>query len=408
MKEYISADEGLKIILDNVNLLSTEKVFLLEALGRVIAEDIVSPYNVPIADNSAMDGYAIRAEDTVGATEENPVKLKIVEIIPAGKVGKKILEKNEACKIMTGAPLPEGADAVARKEICVEKNGYVYIYEEVKRGKDVRYAGEDIKKGELAIRNGTVVTPAVCGVLSALGKSVIKVYKRPVVAILITGDEIVDIDESIEFGKVKNSNAYSLMALIKEAGGIPIYTGIVKDDRESLKKAILDNLNADVILSTGGVSVGDYDYTKEVVKKAGFDIKFWKLRIKPGKPLMFATKDDKLYFGIPGNPVSTMVVFYNFIKPALLKMQGFENIFLPEREAILAEDIRKKDSRREFIRGILFKKDGNLYVKSKGPQGSGILKSMAMGNCFIIMKEDITYLNKGSKVKVYIYKNISF
>ncbi len=406
MKEMISADEAINIIINKTDILPVEKVFIDDAVGRILAEDVISPYNIPLADNSAMDGYALKSEDTIGATKECPVKLKIVGIIPAGKVFDGKINSGEACKIMTGGVIPQGADCVARKEICKEENGYVFIFEELKKEKDLRKAGEDIKKGEIVLKKGTEITPAVVGVLASVGKSNVYVYKRPKVSILISGDEIADIDEPISIGKVKNSNTYSLMALIKECGAIPINCGIVKDDKNSLKKAIVDNLSSDIILSTGGVSVGDYDYTREVIKEVGFNIHFWRLKIKPGKPLLFATFNNKLYFGIPGNPVSTMVVFYNFIMPAILKMQGFKNIFLPERKAILYEDLRKKDSRKEYIRGILFEKDDNLYVKSTGPQGSGILKSMVIGNCFIVVEEGQKVLKVGDEVKVLIFRKI--
>ena len=404
MKKMISADEAIKIILTNTKLLPVEKIFINKSLRRVLAEDIFSPYNIPFADNSAMDGYALKSTDTIGANEKNPTKLKIVGIIPAGKVFKGKIKSGEACKIMTGGIIPDGADCVARKEICKEENGYVYIFEEVKKEKDLRKTGEDIKKGECVLKKGTEITPAVVGVLASVGKSNIYVYRKPKVSIIISGDEIADIDEPLIKGKVKNSNTYTLISMIKESGGIPINRGIIKDDKENLKKAIKECLNSDIILSTGGVSVGDYDFTKEVIEELGFKVHFWKLRIKPGKPLLFATFEDKLYFGIPGNPVSTMVIFYNFIMPAILKMQGKNNIFLPETEAILDEDLKKKDERKEYIRGILYKKNGKLYVKSTGPQGSGILKSMVLGNCFIVVNENQKFINKGELIKVLIYR----
>ncbi len=403
MREMISADEALDIILNNTTLLAREKVFIIDALNRVIAEDIYSSYNIPLHDNSAMDGFAIKSSDTKGASKDKPVKLKIIATLPAGKVFDGSLKSGEAIKIMTGAVVPEGADCIAKKEICKEKDGYVYIFEEVPIEKDLRKSGEDIKEGELVIEKGTVINPAVIGVLASLGKSSVYVYKRPLVSILISGDEIVDIDEPLTKGKVKNSNTYSLISLIKEFGGVPINCGIVKDDKDSMYNTIKENLNADIILSTGGVSVGDYDFTKEVIMELGFTVHFWRIRLKPGKPLLFATLGNKLYFGIPGNPVSAMVIFYNFILPAMLKMQGFKKIFLPETEAILVSDIKRKDTRKECIRGILYEDNGNLYVKTTGPQGSGILKSMLKGNCFIVINENVGKVKKGDKVKVLVY-----
>ena len=403
MKTMISAEEAIEIILEKTKILPKEKIFINNSLNRILAEDIYSPYNIPLSDNSAMDGFAVKSEDTKGADKNNPAKLKIIGTIPAGKIFDGILNNGEACKIMTGGVIPEGADAIARKEICKEEDGYVYIFEQVEKEKDLRKAGEDIKEGELILEKGTKITPAVMGVLASVGKSSFYVFKKPVVSILISGDEIADIDEPVVKGKVKNSNTYSLLGLIEESGGIAVNCGIIKDDKESLKRAIIENLNSDIILSTGGVSVGDYDYTKEVIEEIGFDIHFWRLKIKPGKPLLFATMKDKLYFGIPGNPVSTMVVFYNFIMPAMLKMQGKKDIFLPEVEAILSENIVKKDSRKEFIRGIMYEENGKIYVKSTGPQGSGILKSMAKGNCFIVVDKDTDFIEKGKKIKVKVY-----
>lgn len=403
MKKDISFEEAYSIIIEKTEVLPSEKVFIISALNRVSAEDVYAPYNIPFADNSAMDGYAIISDDTKDATKDNPSKLKLIDVIPAGKGEKITLKRGFAVKIMTGAVIPEGANAIARKEICEEKDGYVYIYEKVEKGKDLRKKGEDIKKGEKVIEKGKIITPSVCGVLASLGKSMIKVYRQPKVGLIITGDEIVDIDENLTFGKVKNSNAYSLLALLKEVGAISFYSGIIKDKKEELLKAIIENSNLDCILSTGGVSVGDYDYTKEVIKEAGFEIHFWRARVKPGKPILFATKNKTLFFGIPGNPVSTMVTFYNFIRPALLKMQGFKEINLPTEEAILSAPIKRKDTRKEFIRGILYKDGDNFYVKPTGAQGSGILTSMLKGNCFIVVDEGVENVEVGDRVKVKIF-----
>ncbi len=406
MLKDISVKEALNIILEHSHTTSTEKVFLNESLNRVIAEDIVAPYNIPYFDNSAMDGYAIKSEDTQNATKNNPVKLKIINEIPAGKLDEITLKSGEAVKIMTGGIIPTGANAVARVEITKQEKDFVYIFEEVKKEKDLRKSGEDVKQGSLTIKKDTLITPAVMGMLAALGKAYIKVYRKPAVSVIVTGDEILDIDEPYIPGKIRNSNGFTLLGLLKQFNITPFITEIVKDKKDAILEIIKSCLNSDIILSTGGVSMGDYDFIKDIVPELGFEPIFWRVRVKPGKPLFFAKKDKILYFGIPGNPVSTMSTFYNFILPCIKKMNNMLNLDLFTLKATLKENIKRKDLRSEFLRGILTKENDKFYVKTTGSQGSGILSSMIKGNCFIYIEEGLDDIKKGSSVTVKLFNEI--
>ena len=406
MLKDISVNEALNIILKHSHATSTEKVFLNDSLNRVIAENILAPYNIPYFDNSAMDGYAIKSEDTKNASENAPAKLKIVDEIPAGKLDEITLKSGEAVKIMTGGIIPSGADAVARVEITKREKDFVHIFEYVKKEKDLRKSGEDVKKDSLTIKKDTLITPAIMGMLAALGRAFIKVYRKPVVSVIVTGDEILDIDEPYIPGKIRNSNGFTLLGLLKQFNITPFITEIVKDDKDALIDTIKSCLNSDIILSTGGVSMGDYDFIKDIVPALGFEPLFWRVRVKPGKPLFFAKKDKTLYFGIPGNPVSTMSTFYNFILPCIKKMNNIPNIDLFTLQAITTENIKRKDLRSEFLRGILTRKDDKFYVKTTGSQGSGILSSMIKGNCFIYIEEGVDDIKKGSKVTVKLFNEV--
>ena len=403
MKENISVQEALNEILSKTKPLKTEKVFLNEAVNRVLAEDIFSPFNIPPTDNSAMDGYAVRFEDTLNASFKKFTELKIVGEAPAGKIYNGELKKGETVKIMTGGALPRGANAVIRREDVEENFNSIKIFKPVKKGQDIRTQGEDINKGEMIMEKGMNLTPARIGLLASVNRSFVKVYRNPVVSVIVTGDEVAEIDEALTEGKIKNSNGFTLMSLLIEAGCIVRQTEVVKDTKIALKNAIIDNSDSDIVLSTGGVSMGDYDFVKDVVKESGYSPVFWKVRVKPGRPLFFAVKNSTLYFGIPGNPVSVMTTFYHFILPAIRKMQGFTNICLKEFSAILTEDIKRKSNRSEFVRGILTENNGEFFVSSAGSQGSGILSSMHRGNCFIVFNEGHGLSEKGERVVVEIF-----
>ncbi len=406
MLKNISYKEALELIFQSGETLGVEKVFLCDALNRIIAEDIVSDYDIPFFDNSAMDGFALRAADTLSATIDNPVKLKIIDEVPAGDITPKNLGSFEAIRIMTGGIIPFGADSVIRKESIKEESGYVYIYKPINFSLDVRKAGEDVKKGDTVIKIGSKITPASMGMLSSLGRAFIKVYRKPTVSVIITGNEILDIDDTFVEGKVRNSNGFTLLGLFKQQQISVRLSGITKDSKEALIEAITDNSDADIIVSTGGVSMGEYDFVKDVVSELGYTPIFWGVRVKPGKPLFLAKKGRKLYIGVPGNPVSTMTTYYLFIYPLIQKIQNSVSKDFFELEALLTEDIERKDLRTEFIRGVLKKGKEGFTVTTTGMQGSGILSSMLKGNCFIIVEEGVQDIKKGSLVPVMVFDSL--
>jgi len=398
----ITVKEALNTILDVISPLGCENVDVLNSLGRVIGEDIYAPRDIPPKDNSAMDGYALRSEDTAGADAERPVALSVTEDIPAGYAPSKEVGAGEAARIMTGAPVPEGADAVVMVEETESDDSAVRIYTQASKGQHIRYAGEDVKEGELVIRRGTLLRPAEIGMLSALGCSRVKIYQKPLVAIIATGDELVDIDGAASPGKIVSSNSYSLAAQVMECGGVPLQIGIARDNKEALAEKFTDALRADIIVSSAGVSVGDYDFVKDVMTDMGISIEFWQVAERPGKPMTFGMKKNTLFFGLPGNPVSSMITFEQYVRPAILKMTGHSNIFRKTIRAQLSEDITKKRGLRYFIRGCISSGEGKYIVKTTGEQGSGILKSMVLANGIIVIPEDMDFVKAGSEVKVQL------
>jgi len=397
----LSVEEALEKVLSLFKPLEPEEVDLLDSLGRVLAEDVFADMDIPPLDNSAMDGYAVRAEDTKGASPQNPCPLRIIHEVPAGYISEKAVEPGTAIRIMTGAPIPPGADAVVRFEDTRREGDIIYILKEVKPGAEIRRAGEDVKKGELKLRKGTVIRPAEVGMLAALGKKRVKVIRRPRVAILATGDELVDPEEIPGPGKIRNTNTYSNAAQVLKYGGIPIILGIARDKREELAAKLREGLEkgADLILTSGGVSVGDFDLVKEVLATEG-QITFWQVRMKPGKPLAFGVLGGVPLLGLPGNPVSVMVAFELFARPAILKMLGRTCLQKPTVEAILLDEIPAKDERRHFLRVTVEKRGDEWYARLTGEQGSGILTSMVKANGLAIIPEEWKKAEVGSRVKV--------
>ena len=398
----IRIEEALNRILAAVSPLGLEKVNLFDALGRVIGEDIHAGRSIPPKDNSAMDGYALRAQDTRGASEGNPAILEVVEDIPAGYIPEKRIGPGQAARIMTGAPVPEGADAVVRMEDSRKEGSRVAIVTAAEKGQDIRRAGEDVQTGEKVISRGEVIRPAEVGMLAALGRSFIFVHQRPLVAVVATGDELTDIDDPLPPWKIVSSNSYSLAALVLDCGAIPMQIGIAKDRREDLVAKFRSAMRADMIVSSGGVSVGDYDLVKEVMKEEGNRMQFWRVAMKPGRPLAFGALGEVPVVGLPGNPVSSMVSFEQFIRPAILKMMGHQNLFRRIVRARVEEEIAKKPGIRHFIRARI-RQDGEGYsVVTTGDQGSGILKSMVRANGLIILPEESTRVRAGETVAVQL------
>jgi molybdopterin molybdotransferase len=398
----ITVEEALEKILSHILPLGAEKVSLLQTLGRVIAEDVYASRDIPPFDNSGMDGYAVRWVDVEGASEDRPVRLEVIEDLPAGFISKRTVEKGQAIRIMTGAPIPGGADAIVPVEETRKENGFVSILRAIPPGGHVREAGEDVKRGDLVLARGDVIRPAEVGMLASLGRSSISVYQRPLVAILCTGEELADVDERLDEVKIVSSNSYTLAAQVKDCGATPIQLGIARDRKIDIEEKFRQGLRADILVSSAGVSVGDYDFVKDVLKDLGMEMIFWTVAMKPGKPLAFGTIDRKPVFGLPGNPVSSMVSFEQFVRPSLLKMMGHSQLFRPVIEATLKENIRKEPGRRHFIRAcVSFEKDG-YFVTMTGSQGSGILKSMVRANGLIVIPEDREVVIAGEKVMVQL------
>lgn len=398
----ISVEEALERILAHVEPLGAEKVSLLEALGRVIVEDIYASRDIPPFSNSGMDGYAVIWEDVKDARRDHPVRLEVVEDLPAGFVSRHHVKRGQAIRIMTGAPLPLGADTVIPVEETTRENGSVLILRALALGEHIRHAGEDVRKGDLVIRQGDLLRPAEVGMLASLGRSFISVYQRPLVAILCTGEELADVDEPLGEGKIVSSNSYTLAAQVKDCGAIPMQLGIAKDEKGQIERKLRQGLRADVLVSSAGISVGDYDLVKDVLKELGMEMVFWKVAMKPGKPLAFGSIGGKPVFGLPGNPVSSMVSFEQFVRPSLLKMMGHRQLFRPVIEATLREEIRKEPGRRHFIRAMVtFEKDG-YFVTVTGAQGSGILRSMVKANGLVVVPEERDVVKAGERVRVQL------
>lgn len=397
----INAAEALHIILDHTSLLSTEKVSLLASLGRSIGQRVLAKEDIPRFDNSSMDGYAVASSDLRSATVEHPCTLTIVGESSAGDPFGGVVESGQAVRVLTGGMMPAGADAVVPIEHATEFDGqHVQLTKAINSGQCVRIQGEDIKNGEAALRMGQTLKPGAIGVLAAMGYQRVRVYKRPRVNIIATGDELVDIGEEPGPGEIRNSSSYALAADVASTGGVPRICDIVPDKPKRLRRKIEDALHTDVLLVTGGVSVGKYDFVKDILEELGVQISFWKVNIKPGMPLVFGKRKKTLVFGLPGNPVSTSVTFLQFVRPALLKMCGQEEVLPAKYNAVLDQEYRKADGKRHFARGVIERRDGVLYVVTTGNQSSGAISSLSKANCLIIIPEEATLLRKGDQIEI--------
>lgn len=402
MPPMIAVDEARRQILDAIPGLDLERVAILDALGRVIGEDVFAPRSLPPVDNSAMDGYAVRSVDTAGAAPDRPAILDVVEDIPAGVLPRKAIGPGQAARIMTGAPLPEGADAVVRMEDTAKDGTRVRIFAAVAGGTDIRYTGENVRQGELVIPGGTVIRPAEVGMLASLGRSFVGVHQRPLVAILATGDELVDIDEDPSGWKIVSSNSYATAAQVRACGAVPMQLGIARDRKEDLLRKFQAAARADLIISSGGVSVGDYDLVKDVMKEAGNRMQFWQVAMRPGKPLAFGSIHGVPLFGLPGNPVSSMISFEQFVRPALLKMTGHEHRSRRVVRAVLEEEVAKVKGLRYFVRARIRRDQDRYLASTTGDQGSGILRSMVRANGLLVLPEEATRIARGDEVDAQI------
>jgi molybdopterin molybdotransferase len=400
----ISVEEALEKILSFVKVLDGVKTPILECLGQVLDEDIISAIDIPPKDNSAMDGYAVRAADVAEASASAPVYLDIIGEAKAGGISNLKVKAHITVRIMTGAFIPEGADSVVKFEDTDETRHsgrplkQIGILKPVERCENVRYTGEDVGKGQLILKRGTVLRPSEIGVLASLGIDRTRVIRRPVVAILATGDELIELGRPLVEGRIYNSNSYSVAAQVLRYGGTPHVLGIARDTKDDLNTKISEALTADLLLTTGGVSMGDYDLVKEILASRG-EISFWKVRMKPGKPLAFGAIEGVPHLGLPGNPVSSMITFELFARPAILKMMGKTVTQKPIVEAISESHIKNTDGRRVYARAIVRKEGGKYYASTTGPQGSGILTSMSQANALAIVPEDVDAIKKGDIVK---------
>jgi len=404
MTPPLAARDAALQILRHLTRQPALRVPLDEALDGVLAEAVISPLNIPAWTNSAMDGYAARSEDVRGATEAAPKRLRVIESIPAGAFPSLTVTAGTCSRIFTGAPLPNGADGVIRQEDTDGGSQVVAIYKDRDAGVNIRAAGEDLRQGTTALPAGTELGPAALGVLASVAVSHPLIYRRPRVAILGSGDEIVDIDQPDEIlsgRKIASSNTHTLVALVRQAGGEPVNLGIARDTPESLREHFQRGLSADLIVSTAGISVGEHDHVRSVLADLGGDLKFWKLRMRPGAPVGFGMLAAVPWIGLPGNPVSTMVTFELFVRPAIRFLSGRAAPFRRAVDVQAAEAIRVGPKLQHFLRAVVTEApataNGHLpEVRLTGPQGSGILTSMVKANALLIIPEGQHELAAGS------------
>jgi molybdopterin molybdotransferase len=390
--------EARNLILANVPLLGQERVLITDAVGRILAEDMTAAWDMPRWTNSAMDGYAVRSRDCT-----QPTGLEIIDFVAAGGASDKIVAPGTAIKIMTGAPLPQGADAVVPVEETTEEGNVVYIQKPVKADAHVRFRGEDVKSGECVVPRGTFLRPAEIGMLASYGKAFVPVYRRPRVAILSTGDELVELGEALSDDRIINSNSLALVAALKEIGAEPVVLGIALDNRASHIEKISEGLKADVLITSAGVSTGDRDFVRAVLEELGAKPVFWKVDIKPGRPTTFAMREGTPIFSLPGNPVSTMITFEELVKPALLKMMGHTRVLKQEIEAVLETDLTKKRlGVLNFQRVNISVREGRYYASCSGDQNTGILKTMVQADALALLPENKDVFRAGELVKVHL------
>jgi molybdopterin molybdotransferase len=408
----LSVEEAYERIISAFSPLDPEEKPILDALGQVLSEDVYSPIDIPPSANSAMDGYAVRSADVSEASPEHTVRLRVIGLVAAGQVPSKAVEKGTAIRIMTGAPVPPGTEAVVpfeeTDEVERRKGGAdleeIGIRGDGSPGRNVRPAGEDVRRGALVLKKGTALRPSEIGVLASLGLSRVKVIRRPKVAIIATGDELQTPGERLGPGKIYDANSYSLAASVEKYGGVAKVLGIARDNLPDMHRKLEEGLESDLLLTSAGVSKGDYDIVKDVLSERG-RIHFWSVRMRPAKPLAWGSLRgpggrEVPHLGLPGNPVSAMVAFEMFARPAILKMQGRNRLAKPVIRAILQGQIHNYDGRRVFARVQVTKVDGIYYANPTGPQGSNILTSMAKANGLAVCPEDQETAAAGEEVWV--------
>ena len=399
--DALRVDKAREAILACLTPISeSEQIPTKEILGRILAEDIVPRINVPAHDNSAMDGYAIRYSDV-----EKP--LKEIGAALAGKPFHGKLGPGECVRIMTGAGMPPGADTVVIQEIVKKQGDRISIPPGQKKAQNVRYAGEDLKIGVPVLNPGRLLNPADVGLIASLGIGEVRVKRRLRVAFFATGDELASIGTPLKEGEVYDSNRYTVHGMLARLGVEAIDMGVVRDDPALLEKAFREaSQKADAVITTGGVSVGEADFVKQLMAKLG-EVLFWKIAMRPGRPMAFGRIGEAFLFGLPGNPVAVMVTFYQFVRDALLHMSGREDAPIPLLQAVSAENLRKVPGRTEYQRGVLFKEQSQWKVRTTGQQGSGVLRSMSEANCFIVLEHERGQVKAGEPVSVQLFEGLA-
>jgi molybdopterin molybdotransferase len=414
-RPVLSVEEALDRILATVDVLEPEHVGLLEAAGRVLAEAVAADRDIPPLTNSAMDGYAVQGTDVADAQEGFPVRLRVVGEVAAGHVSPLQVAPGTAVRIMTGAPVPAGADTVVRFEDTRPDDDWVEVLKATSTGKNVRQAGEDVRAGQVVLEPGKVLRPQEIGMLAAVGRVEVAVVRRPRVAILATGDEVVPPDQVPGPGQIRDANSYAVAAQVRQYGGLPLILGVARDQEELVRRGMREALaqRADLIITSGGVSVGDFDLVKQVLAAEG-EMHFWSLNMKPGRPLAFGAVSGPSagsgravpLLGLPGNPVAATISTDLFARPALLKMQGFTDWSRPTVRARLAQPIRRKDGRRHYLRVRLRQTDVGCEATLTGNQGSGILSSMVQADGLAIIPEETDHLHAGTEVEVILLEGV--
>jgi molybdopterin molybdotransferase len=405
MKQAVSVAEARATVLAEVRPLGSERVPVVASLGRVLTEDVASGRTLPPADCSAMDGYAVRAADIAAASADCPAALRVVYEIAAGGRAAEALGPGQAARIFTGAPLPPGADTVVRQEDARAAGDSVRIPIAPPAGDHVRYAGEDVREGDPVLASGTRIGAAEVGMLAALGRTLVSVHRRPSVAVLSGGDELVEPDVTPAPGQIVASNSYTLAAQCLEAGALANNLGIARDRPDDLERLFRAGLHADVLVSSAGVSVGDHDYVRPVLEKLGCRLAFWGVTMKPGYPLAFGTFPEgngPLVFGLPGNPVSAMVTFELFVRPVLRRLAGHRVLDRPTVEATLCEALSKKPGRTHFVRVGLRRGPQGVEARITGNQSSGVLSSMVLAQGLLEFPAEASELPAGARMRVRV------
>ena len=398
----IEYQDARALVLSSAKTLATQSVPLALAQGRTLARDIRAREDIPPFSKATMDGYAVRAADTrrPGPDASGAVELEVLEDLPAGRLPRRAIGPGQAARIMTGAPLPKAADAVVMVEDTEASGRTVKVRREVRPGDNIGLAGEDLKKHEIALERGLLIGPAETGMLAAAGLARVPVTRRPKLAVIATGDEIVEPGERKRRGQIRNANGPALTAMAVEAGAAAVYLGIARDRKASLAGKLARAKAFDILVLSGGVSVGDYDLVKDELEAAGVKPVFWQVRIKPGKPVFFGVRGRQIVFGLPGNPTSAMVTFLLFVRPAVENMLGRKVTGPAAGRAVLAADIAVKPGRTQFLRGVITKDGPVLKVAPYEDQRSGVLRSMVRSRVFIVVPADVRHIEAGREVEI--------